>query len=386
MPVRRTVEGFMSKRTRGLGVVRGAALSSAALAAALLAGCSGASETDLGAAQQAYGSAAPNGERLFERETFGGNGRTCSTCHLEESGTISPRDAQREYRRNPRAPLFRSIDSDDGVGNNYSKLLADATIRVTLKLPAGWSLQDDPTATTVTFRRGISTTLNVPSLDTIFMADGRNDSVQGQALGAINAHYQPLRQPTAAELDAIAAHEKTSDFFSSVALRRYARGGAAPTLPPGRTASQQRGRNWFVPSATGVCGHCHAGPMLNQTSEFLLAPLPPGSRFFTAFVSELNKAGNPVRTFVVTNADGTTQTIASPDPGRALITGNPADANNFRIPTLWGVKNTAPYFHDNSAKDFAQLTAHYSDYFQIVGLPALTAQEQADINAYLELL
>jgi hypothetical protein len=26
------------------------------------------------------------GRRLFERETFGGNGRTCLTCHSRETG------------------------------------------------------------------------------------------------------------------------------------------------------------------------------------------------------------------------------------------------------------------------------------------------------------
>src|SRR5262245_38766957 len=29
----------------------------------------------------------PSGRRLFERETFGGNGRTCSTCHSADTGT-----------------------------------------------------------------------------------------------------------------------------------------------------------------------------------------------------------------------------------------------------------------------------------------------------------
>ena len=109
-------------------------------------------------------------------------------------------------------------------------------------------------------------------------------------------------------------------------------------------------------------------------------------RFFTAFVSELNKKGAPVRNFVVHNANGTTTNIASPDPGRALITGNPADANFFRIPTIWGVKDSAPYFHDHSARTLDDLAQHYSDYFQIVGLPALTAQEQSDIVAYVKLL
>ena len=37
--------------------------------------------------------------RLFTTETFGGNGRTCQTCHTLETGTVSPQDAQERYRR-----------------------------------------------------------------------------------------------------------------------------------------------------------------------------------------------------------------------------------------------------------------------------------------------
>jgi cytochrome c peroxidase len=98
------------------------------------------------------------------------------------------------------------------------------------------------------------------------------------------------------------------------------------------------------------------------------------------------RRASAVRTFDVTDASGTVTTIQSPDPGRALITGNPAEANFFRIPTVWGAKDTAPYFHDNSAATLEELMQHYSDYFQIVGLPALSAQEQADIVAYVKLL
>lgn len=327
------------------------------------------------------------GKRLFEREEFQGNGRTCRTCHEQGTGAISPESVQERFDDDPDDPLFRSIDSDDGVGDAYTRLLEDATILVHIPLPAGWKLAADPTATRATFARGVSSTNNVPALDTIFMADGRNTSLEEQALGAVNSHYEPGRQPTSQELEKIADFQQSIGFFSNLRLLGWANGILPPpTLPQGITAAQKRGRKWFVPSVGGVCGHCHAGPMLNETSQFLLAPLPPGSRFFTAFVSELNKAGNEVQDFVVTNPDGTTQILSTPDPGRALITGNPADINTFRIPTVWGAKDTAPYFHDNSARNLEELMQHYSDYFQIVGLPPLSAQEQKDIIAYMQLL
>ncbi|HLL22206.1 MAG TPA: hypothetical protein VK427_08740, partial [Kofleriaceae bacterium] len=131
---------------------------------------------------------------------------------------------------------------------------------------------------------------------------------------------------------------------------------------------------------------CHGGPMLNETNQFFAAPLPLGTRYFTAFVSELNTANNPVRTFIVQNADGTTTTFSSPDPGRALITGDPRDKNRFRIPTLWGAAKTGPWFHDNSAKTLAEVAGHYSDFFQVALGRPLTAQDQEDIVAYMNLL
>src|SRR5262245_28507391 len=38
------------------------------------------------------------GRRLFEEETFRGNGRTCLTCHSRETGTVSPKDARARFR------------------------------------------------------------------------------------------------------------------------------------------------------------------------------------------------------------------------------------------------------------------------------------------------
>ena len=48
------------------------------------------------------------GERLFDRETFDGNGRTCLTCHSRETGTVSPADARARFRRNPNDRALRS--------------------------------------------------------------------------------------------------------------------------------------------------------------------------------------------------------------------------------------------------------------------------------------
>jgi hypothetical protein len=325
-----------------------------------------------------------NGKKLFEEETFGGNGRTCRTCHSAETGTLSPAQVQAAFADDPQGPLFRAIDSDDGTGASYERLLADATVLVSIPLPPGWSLADDPGATEVVLARGIPTTMNVPSLDDLFMVDARFDTLEAQALGAVNGHAEPGRQPTPAELAAIAGFEQTNKFFNDNRLKDWANGGPPPELPPGETESEIRGREFFVPGPNGLCALCHAGPMLDETSEFL-PPLPEGVRIFTAFVSELNPGNRPVQTFVVETDEGTVE-VQTPDPGRALITGNLADLNLFRTGTLWGAKHTAPYFHDNSAADLHELVDHYSDGFVLGGFPAFTDQQKEDIVAYMNLL
>jgi len=361
------------------------------------------------------GSGAPpghqlDGKRLFEDATFGGNGRTCQTCHSQDSGTVSPEDAQKRFSKDSKDPLFLHDGSDDGLGGGATRMLKDATILMTIPLAPNVSLADDPTARTVALKRGIPTTINTPALDPAIMLDGRQPSLEAQAAGAIADHTQGV-VPSQAELHAIAEFQKTNAFFSSPEVRRYALGGAAPVVPLGRTASEKRGRRFFEdvgPDPTqglkpGLCAHCHSGPLLNQTNEFaddfIGLPIPAGQRFISVGVSEVNAMGNPVREFIFNKGTPAEFHLMSPDPGRALITGlvpapnqNPSlvvlDINGFKISPLRGVKSTAPYFHDNSAKTLEDVAAHYANFFAFVsgGFINLTPEDQQDIVAYMKLL
>lgn len=69
-----------------------------------------------------------HGKRLFERETFDGNGRTCLICHSKATGTVSPENALRRFIKNPNDPLFLHDGSDDGLGNGVTRMLTDATV------------------------------------------------------------------------------------------------------------------------------------------------------------------------------------------------------------------------------------------------------------------
>jgi len=358
------------------------------------------------------------GQRLFERETFGGNGRTCLTCHSRQTGTVSPQDAQARFQVNPDDPLFVHDGSDDGQGNGVTRILADATILMNIALPPNVRLADSSDRF-VTLRRGIPTTLNTPALDPVLMLDGRQPTLELQAGGAIQDHAQTVNAPTLNELELIKQFQLTAAFFSSPALRDRAVGGPRPGLPRGNTASEQRGRRFFedVPPdpsdgfKPGLCSHCHSGTLMNETNEFAPLffglPVRTGTRFQNVLVSFFNAANNPVREFIFNEGTANERHVFSPDPGRALITGlvdgdlaagdtTFENTDAFKIPQLRGIRHTAPYFHDNSAKTLEDVAAHYTRFFAFVTdfdgpgplppLITLTPQDEADLVAFMKLL
>jgi cytochrome c peroxidase len=316
--------------------------------------------------------------------------------------------------------LFLHDGLDDFVSGT-SRIAAHATIPIERELPQGVVMLDDPSATSLVIARGVPATVNTPALDAALMYDMRDVDLQGQASGAIERHAQATIPPTPEQLALIAHFQQTDKrFFSSKLLRSFAQGGAAPALPVGHTASEQRGREFFVdapwnpPSKKGVCALCHAGPMLNTANEFATTPTgaPPGWRAFDIAVSSRNLMNNPVRTFAVTDACNTTIVVSSPDPG-IMITDvynipmlaqflPPKEtcilhpgffANMFKTPQLHGVRHSAPYFHDNSAKTLEEVLEQYVFFFTSnVGFPItdsnilLTAQDIKDIIAFLRLL
>jgi cytochrome c553 len=361
-----------------------------------------------------------DGQRLFDHETFGGNGRTCRTCHSGSDGTIDPQEIAERLATNPSDPLFLHDGLDDFFGGT-SRIAAHATVLIERELPQGVTMLDDPSATSIVVARGVPSTVNTPALDAALMYDLRDLDLRGQASGAVERHAQAAILPTADQLAAIAEFQQTDKrFFSSKALKSFAEGGAAPALPLGHTVSEKRGREFFVdapwnpPSKKGVCALCHAGPMLNTANEFTTIPTgaPPGWRAFDIGVSSRNLMNNPVRTFAVTDPCNTTLVVRSPDPGIMLTDVYnipmlaqflpPKDtcilhpgffANMFKTPQLHGVKHTAPYFHDNSAKTLEEVLEQYVFMFTSnVGFPLtdsnilLTEQDIRDIIAFLRLL
>ena len=113
------------------------------------------------------------GQRLFDHETFGGNGRTCRTCHSGDDGTIDPAEVAERFSENPSEPLFRHDGLDDFFSGT-SRIAAHATILIERDLPEGVVLVDDPSATSVVLARGVPSTVNTPGLDPALMYDMRD--------------------------------------------------------------------------------------------------------------------------------------------------------------------------------------------------------------------
>ena len=378
------------------------------------------------------------GEQIFTSETFSGNGRVCSTCHeLDRFGTITPEFVQEMYASDPDGPLFRPIDSDDGMSASFERLKKHATVRVVLDLPertpSGLGIRkcDDPTSRTVVMHRGSPSVFNV-ALEQLLMHDGREgDDLVAQAFSAVHAHAEPGREPSSEELAAIAAFQ--ASLFSHSTIEATLNPGQTVDflenrpvlrLPDGNTPSEKRGREFFNPDRQ--CGQCHSGPMLNRTSKFHpngvgmplessfaeRAPDIPNEKFRWCYVDlETNKlAPGPL---------GTSDVFQTPvsDPGIGLTAGfvefqladgSPAMLPNelvvgiagplFKIPTLWGTPDTAPYFHNNSAKTLDEVLDQYNFMFAFFpdgsfGLgcdpnaPAcLSEQDKTDIIDFMQLL
>lgn len=315
------------------------------------------------------------GEDLFFHETFGGNGRTCATCHDPRGEfTVSPALIQSRFAADPEGPLFRPVDSDDGKGRDYTTLLERGLFRVTVPLHPNVSVVDEPSRRTISVRRAAPSIVNV-ALTGPFLQDGRAASLQEQASGAIADHMQPRRGPTAKELEAIAAFEQGT--FYPLRLRALrSDDDPLPLAPdfsiPIQGEAARRGKIVF----DRHCLRCHAG----ETRDLPADPQAP--RFVSVFVSESNAANLPILRLAFRMPDGSTVETITPDPGRGAVTGKLEDLNAFDTPPLRGVKHTAPYFHDHSAATLGDVVDHYNNTFQF----RIFGGDRDDLIAYLELL
>jgi len=409
----------------------------------------------------ARGRAAFNDRNLNQ---LGGNGRACADCHMpSENFQLSPAaartrfealQAQRLHNVNADDPLFRPVDADDFRLNgenasDFSNLVENGLVRVTMPLPLNVKLIDPATGqptdeTSVDLWRAVMPVLNVaitgpdgvlpiwpsgaprvpimgqdpngPNRQGGYQHDARFGTLQEQARGALFAHAQVSVEPPARMLDDLAAFQQT--LFSSPGVKMLAAAiisGSTPFPDPDPKLNdlEQLGKAVF----NRACAQCHGGTLHPSGSTPETTFIRPITRYHNVEAACPRPAtdgyapcpprlARNVRTYRITRADGTFQFVTTSDPGRLLLTGQPADVERMDITQLRGISKTAPYFHNNSAATLEKVLDHYNAFFASVArlnpppnLPGIlssnglivdrgfvTADERAALLAYLRKL
>ncbi len=368
----------------------------------------------------ARGRAAFNDRNLNQ---LGGNGRSCADCHMPSDGfQLSPASARarfdalqakREYDKNADDPLFRPVDADDFRINgdnaiDFSNLVENGLIRITMPLPLNVKLIDPITGqpseeTSVDLWRAVMPVPNVaitgpdgvlpiwppgaprppimgqdpngPNRQGGYQHDARFGTLQEQARGALFAHAQVSVEPPQRMLDDLAAFQQT--LFSSPGVELLSNAILSGSTPfpdpdPELNELEQQGKVVF----NRACAQCHGGTLHPSTStpDATLAGIRIIARYHNiqpacprpatdGFAPCPERLARNARRYRITLADGTFQFVTTSDPGRLLLTGQPADLGVMDVTQLRGISKTAPYFHNNSAATLEEVLDHYNAFF-----------------------
>lgn len=240
-----------------------------------------------------HGGKKHSGKELFETPFDGTNGRACSSCHVaSEHFVLTPAHVEALLESNPDDPLFNRLDADDPDAEVLTfEHLKKGLVRVVLPLPANMDLIDfDGNVVTPPDRmysvwRAVPTSENA-IITAPYQYDGRFDTLQQQAQGAITAHSEGPNVK-AKDLNAIAAFQQ--DLFTSNRAKwvgkKMAKGVPVEQIerPELRmddlTPSQERGLEIY----NAACEVCHGGATTMQITDRVIHDL--------AFV-ELKADGN----------------------------------------------------------------------------------------------
>ena len=355
---------------------------------------------------------------------LGGNGRACADCHIpSDAFQLSPSTARARFEallarlahnKNADDPLFRPVDADDFRVNgdnasDFSNLVDNGLVRVTMPLPANVKLIDPATGqpsgeTVVDLWRAVMPVLNVaitgpdsvlpiwapaaqqrvpilgqdpngPNRQGGYQHDARFATLQEQARGALFAHAQVTEEPSTRMLDDLAAFQET--LFSSPGVELVANairaGSTSPDPDPELNELESAGKVVF----NRACAQCHGGALHPSTSTpetVIVRPIVRYHNIQTAcprpaldgYAPCPTRLNRNARTYQITLANGTVQTATTSDPGRLLLTGQPADLGVMDVTQLRGIGRTAPYFHNNSAATLEAVLDLYDAFFRRV--------------------
>ena len=395
-------------------------------------------------------------------EPLGVNGRACVTCH-QPSNAMSVSTAslrERWAETHGQDPVFAAVDGSNcpdlpqDKKSSHSLLLERGLFRISLPWPpktaAGTPIQPEFRLDVVRDPNGCNTgPLHGPSGDEravsvyrrprvaanlttlvrgpngiALMADGREPSLESQAITAALVHEQANAHPTLEQLRQILDFEtriyvaqhsdlrggllNEKDGPALLSAENLAAGkagtlatGAGPFLfavwkPLTETkelglqrefrASVERGSDVFYSrrfrmegmtsgavAGTVTCASCHAA----GTKRWMDIGTASQAAKSSPQSSEL-----PLFRVTCENSAAPRVEIYTTDPGRALITGKCADVGAIVIPQFRGLAARAPYFSNGSAQTLGELVEFYDQHFDI----GFTEQEKHDLVNFLKVL
>lgn len=281
------------------------------------------------------------GRRLFFEETFGGNGRTCGTCHPAENNftidppfiaTLPPDDA-----------LFVSESSPD-LDHRFENIRLIREVGLILENQDGFdALDEDFNMRGVPHIQGLSRSIESaegPRLG--WSGDGApgDGSLRSFATGAVIQHFtktlgrvpgKDFRLPTEEELDALEAFQFALGRKDELELPLPLAGAVA-----------RRGQEIFNSATEGKCFACHFNAGANGAPQVFGADA--GNRNFDTGVENL--LDQPADLLGELNP---------PDDGN----GRPGNGE-FNTPSLVEAADTGPFFHNNAIETIEGAVAFYN--------------------------
>jgi hypothetical protein len=327
------------------------------------------------------------GEKLFFNETFGGNGRTCGTCHPSENNlTIDPKFIATLPANDP---LFVAEFNPKLKCNPKCRFENPTLMRkfgLILENVDGLDDLDRFVMRGVPHTLALSTSITRASFDTVsppkqrtgWGGDGAPEegTLRDFATGAVKQHFtltlnrvpgKDFRLPNSAELDALEAFQLSLGRQADLNLREMTLKGPVADL----------GRQLFLGNEA-KCDQCHSNAGANLT-VVNGESVPSNANFDTGVEDFPHQADLPV--------DGGFGTQAAPCPSGGCGNGT------FNTPSLVEAAITGPFFHNNVVKTIEEAVEFYnSDAFNdspsgiFVGGIQLTDTQVAAVGAFLRVI
>src|SRR5438094_3254292 len=278
------------------------------------------------------------GSDLFFNETFGGNGRSCGTCHPAENNfTIDPAFIATLPKDNP---LFVA-EFIPALKENFENPALMREFGLILENLDGFAdLKNKFVMRGVPHVLGLRTSIDSPQGPrTGWSGDGApgDGSLRSFAVGAVIQHFTKtlnrvpgidFRLPTDEELDALEAFQLSLGRQRDLTLPLRLKG----TVP-------KRGQEIFLDTSLGKCNICH----VNAGATAIAGGSNLGNANFDTGVEKL--PDQPARL--------TPEQVPADDGF-----GRPGDGT-FNIPPLVEAASTGPFFHNNAIETIEGAVAFY---------------------------